>query len=441
MNNNLDHLILTIARALSHLRGRFLVAVSGGIDSVVLCAAVEQLGLPFDIAHANFQLRGEESVRDEQFVRRLGEQYKADVFVERFDTEQYSIQHKVSIQVAAREMRYEWFHRLMSAGRHSNVLLAHHADDNIETIAMNFFRGTGITGLTGMPSHNGRIIRPMLDIRRTAIKKFAEDNHLEWVEDSSNSESKYTRNFFRHEVLPALGRVYESVDVNLLNNIRRFKKISAFYHTHVADLKKQLLEANGQEVRIPVRKLLKSYPEVMLFEIISDYGFTEGQLDDAFRLLTAQSGKYMQSATHQLIKHRDWLIIAKKGSRADLFVIDETVTEFHYPGGTLRFTPLDKTPANLDAGASSAFVNTSVLEYPLVLRRWKTGDYFYPFGFGKKKKLSRFFIDNKLSLSQKESVWVLESAKRIIWIIGWRSDDRFRIVDRSRPALLITNEH
>lgn len=420
---------------------KFLLAVSGGVDSVVLCELCKQAGLKFSIAHCNFGLRGEESERDEKFVRSLSKKYGVEVFVKKFDTQNYAEEKKLSIQEAARELRYDWFVQLKKEKGFSFTLLAHHAEDNIETLLMNFFRGTGLQGLTGMPEENRDekfFLRPLLNVRRTAIVEFANQNKLQWVEDSSNASSKYTRNFFRNELLPQIRKVYPQVEENLLNTIDRFKKIHALYQTSVEELKKKVCEVNGSEVRIPVLKLMKYRHTSLIYEIIKDFGFSEKQVEEIIKLSEADSGRFMENENFQIIKHRNWFIIAPKSNTVDTIVIEEGMDKLSFSGGRLEVKQIAKEKFSLQKKDNIAQLDAKSIEFPLLLRKWKRGDYFYPLGMRKKKKLARFFIDQKLAKNQKENVWVLESNKKIIWIAGMRIDDRFKITDSTKEILQIS---
>ena len=420
---------------------KFLLAVSGGVDSVVLCELCKKAGLKFFIAHFNFWLRGEEREKDEKFVRSLRKKYGVEVFVKKFDTQNYAEEKKLSIQEAARELRYDWFVQLKKEKGFSFTLLAHHAEDNIETLLMNFFRGTGLQGLTGMPEENRDekfFLRPLLNVRRTAIVEFANQNKLQWVEDSSNASSKYTRNFFRNELLPQIRKVYPQVEENLLNTIDRFKKIHALYQTSVEELKKKVCEVNGSEVRIPVLKLMKYRHTSLIYEIIKDFGFSEKQVEEIIKLSEADSGRFMENENFQIIKHRNWFIIAPKSNTVDTIVIEEGMDKLSFSGGRLEVKQIAKEKFSLQKKDNIAQLDAKSIEFPLLLRKWKRGDYFYPLGMRKKKKLARFFIDQKLAKNQKENVWVLESNKKIIWIAGMRIDDRFKITDSTKEILQIS---
>jgi tRNA(Ile)-lysidine synthase len=435
-----------------------LLAVSGGIDSVVLCDLMFDAGYDFALAHCNFRLRDEESERDEQFVKSLGEKYGKIVFVKRFDTKAYAEQNKVSIQVAARELRYGWFKELIATDRsqlpthrsqlptdHSQLhylLTAHHANDNIETMLMNLFKGTGISGLHGILPVQDKIVRPLLFAKKEELLRYAQEKNLAFVEDSSNASDKYTRNFLRHHLLDLLKQVYPNVEDNLLKNIERFAEAEVLYKQAIDQHKKKLLEYKGNEVHIPVLKLKKSSPlSSIVFEIIKEYGFTANQTSEVIDLFESVTGKYIQSSTHRIIKNRNWLIIAsQQATEAANILIEKGEKKVIFSGGELRIEVIKNPSFDIPSAASIAAVDYDEIEFPLLLRKWKQGDYFYPLGMKKKKKLSRFFIDQKLSKTDKEKVWVIEMNKKIVWIIGYRIDDRFKIKPSTKKILKISFE-
>ncbi len=311
-----------------------LVAVSGGLDSVVLCELCHRAGYPFRMAHGNFQLRGAESERDEQFVRQLASKYGRELFVRRFETQEYCAEKKVSVQVAARELRYAWFREIAEGGV---ILTAHHLDDNIETLLMNFFKGTGIAGLHGILPKQGGIIRPLLFAGKEELKRFAGDNALAWVEDSSNQSDKYSRNYFRQQVIPLVERLYPGAMGNLGENINRFREIEALYRQSVDRHKEKLLERRGEEIHIPVLKLKKSEPlHTLVYEIIQEFGFSPRQVDEVLRLLDSGSGKWLASATHRILKNRNWLIISPLDPAiAANILIGSVEDKINYEGGAL----------------------------------------------------------------------------------------------------------
>jgi tRNA(Ile)-lysidine synthase len=418
-------------------KDRLLLAVSGGVDSVVLCELCKQAGYDFVIAHCNFQLRGEESERDEQFVKKLGEKYGVEVVIKKFDTKKYIEETKKGTQEAARDLRYEWFNELANG---KWILTAHHAGDNIETLLMNFFKGTGVNGLHGILPKQGKIIRPLLFAQKAELKKFAEENKLEFVEDSSNASDKYTRNYFRNQLIPDLQKVFLQVENNLLDNLQRFKEIEQLYQQSIELHKKKLLEQKGVEVHIPVLKLLKAEPlSTIVYEIIKEFGFTSYQATDIIALLQSETGKFIQSSSHRIIKNRNWLIISPNQTfGAENILIEKADKKIEFTNGILEFKEVPNVQYSMLNSQLVAQLDAYEIRFPLLLRKWKQGDYFYPLGMNKKKKLSRFFIDQKLSMTEKENVWVIEMDKKIAWIVGFRIDNRFKITDKTKNILLIS---
>ena len=444
-------------------KDKLLLAVSGGVDSVVLCELCKQAGYDFVIAHCNFQLRREESERDEKFVKELGEKYGVEVLVKKFDTEKYGEENKLSIQVAARNLRYNWFNELTGNMQYTIgnkqkvkgnksaetdyplpianwVLTAHHANDNIETLLMNFFKGTGINGLKAILPKQGKIMRPLLFAKKEDLTAFANLHKLKFVEDSSNASDKYTRNYFRNELIPGIKKVFPQVEDNLMDNLQRFGEIDILYQQAVNLNKKRLMEQKGNEIHIPVLKLLKTEPlSTIVYEIIKDYGFTAHQTEEVVTLLQSETGKYIQSSTHRVIKNRNWLIISPNlGTEAQNILIEENEKQIEFAKGKIVLEVLTTTNLKPQTTNLVAQLNADEIKFPLLLRKWKPGDYFYPLGMNKKKKLSRFFIDHKLSLTQKEKTWVIEMDKKIIWVVGLRIDDRFKITGKTKNILQIS---
>ncbi len=424
----------------SHL----LVAVSGGLDSCVLLHLLIKMGFACSVAHCNFNLRGEESFSDEAFVKQLAASYNVPVLVKHFDTVSAATSGKQSIQVAARNLRYEWFNHLVNHelphlhGKEKSYWLAtaHHADDNIETVLMNIFRGTGIAGLRGMLPRQDKLIRPLLFARREELLNYAKENGLNWREDSSNASDKYSRNFFRLQVLPMINNVYPESASNILHNIERWRQVALVYDNAIEDGKRRICEYRNGEIHIPVLKLQKQVsPSALLFEIVAEYGFTASQLPDLLHLLRASSGKYVQSASHRVFRNRNWLIISPLVHNEEGHILlerEEGLVNFRGGKLTIEEVPLEKVRFGHE---QTAFIDADKIQYPLLLRKYREGDYFYPLGMPKKKKLSRFFIDNKLSLTEKESVWVLESGKKIVWVLGRRIDDRFKVTKATSRVL------
>jgi tRNA(Ile)-lysidine synthase len=457
-------------------KDKLLLAVSGGVDSVALCELCKQAGYDFIIAHCNFQLRGAESERDEKFVQELGKKYNVEVLIKKFDTSAYAAENKLSIQVAARELRYKWFDELLGkiksdlfregsksphggspAGERTQfrglwLLTAHQANDNIETLLMNFFKGTGISGLHGILPKQGKIIRPLLFAKKEELLQFANENELGFVEDSSNVSDKYTRNYFRNQLIPGLQKVFPQVEDNLMHNIERFREIEMLYDQSLQQHKKNLLEPKGNEIHIPVLKLLKTEAlHTIVYGIIKDYGFTAQQAGEVIALLKSETGRYIQSLTHRVIKNRNWLIISPNETAVAQHILIEGEGSVQFgdgPQGTvcsLQVKKITNDRVSIINDPLTAQLNADEIKFPLLLRKWKQGDYFYPLGMQNlpagragKKKLSRFFIDQKLSLTQKEKTWVIEMDKKIIWVVGLRIDDRFKLRDTTKNILQIS---
>ncbi len=433
-------------------KDQLLLAVSGGVDSVVLCELCRQAGYRFTIAHCNFQLRGEESEADEEFVATLAKKYGITFFVKKFDTEKYVAENKTSIQVAARELRYQWFDELLNKMRAAPqpkgqssprrgaggllLLTAHHADDNLETILMNFFKGSGINGLKGILPKQKHVIRPLLFASKEDILAYAKQNNLSYREDSSNSSDKYTRNYFRNQLIPGIEKVFPQAKENLLNNANRFREINTIYESAMEQIMQKLLVPQGSEIHIPVLKLLKTPAlKTVIYEIIKAFDFTAHQVQAVEKLLRSESGKYVESGTHRILRNRKWIIIAPLQQEAGKqYLVKEEDNNIVFPKGTLVLAKQDQ-PGKISNDANLAQLDSRHIQYPLLLRKWKKGDYFYPLGMPHKKKIGRFLTDLKYSLTARENVWVLESNKKIIWVLGIRIDDRFKITASSRATL------
>ena len=445
---------------LFHPKDKLLLAVSGGVDSVVLCELCRQTGYDFGIAHCNFRLRDKESERDKVFVAELAKKYDVPFFLKEFDTEKYAQETKKGIQEAARDLRYEWFAELVGSPSAAEglpktqapdsrlrapdyVLTAHHAGDNIETVLMNFCRGTGLQGLEGIPIAQAYIRRPLLGFWKEELIEFAKQNKLEFAEDSSNQSSRYTRNLFRNEIIPLIAKAYPQVKENLRNNIDRFKEIRNLYDLSVNEIKKKLLKNKNSEIHIPVKQLMSYQNRALIFEIISDFGFNEKHIDELIKLAESESGKFIQSPDSpvRIIKFRNWFIISgDKAPPAETIVIEKGTGNCRLEIGNLKIETLTNSKIPIPDSSNIACIDADMISFPLILRRWKEGDYFYPLGMRKKKKLSRFFIDQKLSRTEKEKTWVLEMNKKIIWVVGLRIDDRFRISEKTKNILRLSLE-
>ncbi len=421
---------------------RLVIAISSGIDSVVLAHLCYKLNFNFALAHCNFNLRGNESDADEDFVLDLGEQIDVEVFVQNFDTEAYAEENKCSIQMAARELRYNWFSELAQQLNFDYILTAHHADDNLETFLINFTRGTGLNGLTGIPELNGNIARPLLPFSREMIEAHAKIENIVWREDSSNSSRKYLRNKLRHEVIPILKEINLNVLDSFHNTLSNLKETEAIVNQSIKDfLSKAILKEEGNTITYAVSEFKKQKnPKAFLYEAFKNCGFTEW--NDVEGLLDAETGKYIASNTHMLTKHREFLILSDchselvSESQRGLFFTksDIEVGKVKTSIGILLF---DETEALLDNSKTTIYVDAEKLKYPLELRQWETGDVFHPIGMKGKKKVSKYLKDEKLTPVEKESTWVLTSENKIVWVVGRRADERFKVTDQTKEILKI----
>ncbi|WP_412561100.1 tRNA lysidine(34) synthetase TilS [Winogradskyella sp. MIT101101] len=420
------------------MKSKVIIAISGGIDSVVLAHLYKKLNLNFSLAHCNFNLRDEESDADEAFALDLAEDLDVEVFVQNFDTEAYAKDFKRSIQMAARELRYNWFVELAEQLKFDYILTAHHADDNLETFLINFTRGTGLNGLTGIPMKNENIVRPMLPFSRQEIEAYAKENQIKWREDSSNSSRKYLRNKLRHEVVPILRDINPQLldsFQNTLNHLKDTTDIVAESVDAVANKAIVSLDEDDVFFKVSEFKNLKN-PKAYLFELLNEFGFTEW--NDVVNLLDAQSGKQVFSSTHRLVKHRDYLILSERNSKASI-TITIGVTEVQNgkvktPLGIIFFDEADAIKENTN---TTIYVDKDKLHFPLGLRIWKEGDVFQPLGMKGKKKVSKYLKDEKLSLIEKEKTWVLTSNNDIVWIVGKRADERFKVTDKTEQILKV----
>ena len=420
-------------------QSKILIAISGGIDRVVLTHLCHKLNLNVALAHCNFHLRGEESDGDEESVKQLADYLNLELFVQDFDTKNYAKINKQSIQIAARELRYTWFQDLANQLQFDYILTAHHADDNLETFLINFTRGTGLEGLTGIPEVNNVFVRPLLPFSSEEIENFAKANNITWRDDSSNASTKYVRNKLRHDLIPILKEINPSLLQSFqttLSNLNDTTNIVKGKIDDVLNLVVELKDEHKTVFKIAEFKKL-SHPKAYLFEIFKDYGFTEW--NDVLSLLDAESGKQILSATHRLIKNREHLLLSeiKTQNEEHISVLQTDATKLKTTFGILV---LDKVDAVLEKGNNIVYLDRDKLDYPLVLRKWKVGDFFHPLGMLGKKKISKYLKDEKLSLLDKEQVWVLCSKYDIVWVINRRADNRFKVTENTRNILKITLE-
>ncbi|WP_308993764.1 tRNA lysidine(34) synthetase TilS [Mariniflexile litorale] len=415
---------------------KLLIAISGGIDSVVLTHLCYKIGLNMALAHCNFNLRGKESDADEDFVLQLAEDLGLEVFIESFDTKAYAETNKRSIQMAARELRYKWFKILAEQLQFDYVLTAHHADDNLETFLINFIRGTGLDGLTGIPEVNDVFVRPLLPFSRETIEAYVKDNKIQWVEDSGNKTTKYVRNKLRHDVIPVLKEINPSLLESFQKTMSHLQGASDIVDDSIEALfKNGIMKLTPTGFKMQISEIQKFYnPKAYLYRFLNIYGFTEW--DDVVNLLQAQSGKQVHSSTHRLIKDRDFLLLSEIAvDESQSITILETDKQIEIPLGMLFF---DEADGILDTHKNTIYIDKTTIMFPLILRKWGEGDVFYPLGMeGKKKKVSKYLKDEKQSVLDKENIWVLCSGDAIIWVVGMRGDHRFRVTDKTKHILKV----
>lgn len=416
---------------------KILIAISGGVDSVVLAHLCKKAGLDISLAHCNFQLRGEESEGDENFVIELADVMDLQIFIEEFETEAYANEKKLSTQMAARELRYHWFDELCETLQFDYIFTAHHANDNLETVLINFIRGTGLDGLTGIPDKNDCIRRPLLPFTRKQIEDFAHENHLKWREDSSNQSLKYFRNKVRIEVIPKLLELNPQLLESFGKTRSYLQQSSDLIEDYMSAIFPKIAkeEEFGYSFRI---KLIKTLPntKAVMYALFKSFGFTEWE--DVHGLLDAQPGKMVYSKTHRLIKDREELLLTTISGEDRRYEISEGEEVVMLPLGTFQFEEVEEISESQTDKA--IFVDANRLNFPLVVRKWERGDYFYPFGMQGKKKLSKFFKDEKLSLPQKENCWLLCSGEEIMWVMGRRLDSRFAVDNDTNKILRISFE-
>lgn len=418
---------------------RVLLAVSGGVDSVVMAHLFAETDFDCAIAHCNFQLRGEDSDADEAFVRNLAAQLEMPVYVERFDVDREMKEKGISLQMAARDLRYEWFSTLAVGHSFDAIATAHNLNDSVETFFLNLARGTGIRGLTGIPLRNENIIRPLLFASRKEIEAYATSNSLAFREDSSNRETKYQRNKIRHDVIPIMEQINPAFVQTMAENMKRMVELRELVEVNVDDLRQEIFQRTRAEIRIDTGRLMKLEPlGTWMYELFSPFGFTKPQCKDIEGFLQSDSGKRFLSPTHQLYKDRDQLIMVEsKTDSFERFYLDTPEKHSSLPfsmdievmdRNELKKIPNDKNTACLDIDE---------ILFPLTIRRWQHGDYFYPLGMDQIKKLSDFFVDEKVPVPMKERTWILATGKKIVWIMGHRIDNRFRIKESTQIVLVL----
>lgn len=411
---------------------KLILGISGGADSVCLMHVFLELGYSFELAHCNFNLRGEESDADEYFVQELAKKHQLKIHVKQFNTLVYAAENKISTQMAARDLRYAWFEKLRIKSSAKYLAIAHHANDDVETFFINLVRGSGLKGFLGIKEKNNAIVRPLLSVSRLEIEQYLKDRGLVFREDSSNASVKYLRNKIRHELIPLLAQMNPSIQQTVKDEMRILDGVAQIYASKVEEVRKDLTQEKNGIVQLEISALLALNPlHSYLYELLSAYGFYA--VEAISKALQGQSGKQFFSSTHQLVVDRENIFISLLNKENEVFEITEKTISLVYPLEINFKVMADKT---IIYDNNIAQLDVEKLKFPLTLRKWKEGDKFMPLGMKKFKKLSDFFIDSKFSIIDKQEQWLLCSGVDIVWVLGCRIDERYKLESNTKKVYI-----
>ncbi len=419
---------------------RILIAVSGGIDSIVLCHILSKLAVSFGLAHCNFKLRGKDSEEDEAFVKQVAKQLNVPFYSISFFTDKIAEQKKQSIQEVARDLRYDWLEKIRHEHDYQYIATAHHLNDSIETVLYNFTKGCGIRGLHGILPKRDKIIRPLLGVTKDEIIKFANEEKIVFREDVSNSTDKYSRNKIRHHVVPVLKELNPNFEITSNNTIQRLNEAEELFDFAIDFIKKDLLIRQDNQLKISISKLSSSpAPKTILFETIHPYGFNNQQIEQIMQSIENQPGKVFYSTDNCLLIDREFLVIKQKENTGGVkYYLDQTGSTLPLEISSIHSQIIESPPFEVEKNSSKAYLDLDTLKFPLTLRQWKEGDKFQPLGMkGHSKKLQDFFVDLKLSRFEKEKVWILESEGQICWVVGLRIDERYKVTQQTKRCYVI----